>query len=307
MIATLLLLGGVTVTLAEKAEVRGLEVTLDEIATVSAANSELAAQVAAINLGYAPAPGYHRILRSDLVLFDLRRALPGVQIEVVGAERCRVDIQTDTIDSERLWSLATGQMETFFEGLDASIRRDGELAVVQVPVGSVPTELKAAIVGRMPEAGTKQVAVQLWVDGDLYRTVHVPFMVALREPRWVLKASVPAGQVLDPSLFELRRVEVTSDSASAGLPVEALHGTVAARPIPASSVVTERDIQRPIAVRRGDLVTVTVKARGVQAEALGTAVTDARIGESLRVVLNDTKRELTGRARAGGKIEIVLP
>jgi len=307
MIAALLLLGGVTVTLAEKAEVRGLDITLDEIATVRADDPQLAAKVAAANLGYAPAPGYHRILRSDLVQFDLRRALPGVQIEVVGAERCRVDILTETIESEHLWTLATAQMEGFFEGLDASIRRDGELGLVQVPVGSVPTELKAAIVERMPDAGPKQVAVQLWVDGDLYRTVHVPFRVALREPRWVLKASVPAGQVLDPSLFELRRVEVTADSAASGLAVEALHGTVAARPIAASSVVTERDIQRPIAVRKGDLVTVTVKGRGVQAEALGTAVTDARIGESLRVMLNDTKRELTGRARAGGKIEIVLP
>ncbi len=192
MLAALILLGGVTVTLSDKAQVRGLDITVDEIAQVTADDPTVAARVAALSLGYAPAPGYHRILRADVVQFDLRRALPGIELDVLGAQRCRVDPLTEQLDAERLWSLASAELEELFRGTDAAIRRDGELALVEVPLGVEPLELKVSLVDRTPTAGPKTVAVQLWIDGDLYRTVHVTFSISLREPRWVLRQSVIA-------------------------------------------------------------------------------------------------------------------
>jgi flagella basal body P-ring formation protein FlgA len=306
MLATLLLLGGVTVTLSDKVQVRGLDITVEEIAVVKSDDPAAAARVAAASLGYAPAPGYHRVLRADLVQFDLRRALPGIEIDVLGAQRCRVDPMTEQLDTERLWSLASAELEELFRGTDAAIRRDGELALVEVPLGLEPLELKVAPTDRTPSAGPKTVALQLWIDGDLHRTVHVAFSVSLREPRWVLRKSVVAGEVLDPSMFELRRVEVTLETANAGVPVEALAGTVTTRPIAASSIVTERDIQRPVVIERGDLVTVVIRSGSIEARELGSAMHEAKIGEMVRVNLQTTKREVSGRAKAGGFVEIQI-
>jgi len=306
MLAAILLLGGVTITLSEKAQVRGLDITVEEIAQIVSDDPAAAARVAATSLGYAPAPGYHRVLRSDLVQFDLRRALPGLEIDVLGAQRCRVDPLTEQLDSERLWSLASAELEELFRGTDAAIRREGELALVEVPLGVGPLDLRASLLERRPDAGPKTVALQLWIDGDLYRTVHLPFMVSLREPRWVLRHNVAEGQVLDPSMFELRRVEVTLESAQGGVPIEALTGTVTTRAIAASAVVTERDIQRPVVVERGDLVTVIIRSGTIEARDLGTAMHEARIGELVRVTLQSTKREVSGRARSGGFVEITL-
>lgn len=306
MFAALLLLGGVTVTLSEKAEVRGLDITVEEIAQVKADDPAVAARVAALSLGYAPAPGYHRVLRADLVQFDLRRALPGIEIDVLGAQRCRVDPMIEQLDTERLWSLASAELEELFRGTDAAIRRDGDLALIEVPLGVDPLDLKASLVDRTPSAGPKTVALQLWIDGDLYRTVHVAFSVSLREPRWVLRANVAAGAVLEASMFELRRVEVTLETAHAGVPIEALAGTVTTRPIAANSIVTERDIQRPVVIQRGDLVTVVIRSGSIEARDLGSAAHEARIGEMVRVNLQTTKREVSGRAKAGGLVEIFI-
>ena len=306
MIAALLLVGGVTVTLAEKSQVKGLEVTVAEVAKVTCDDPAVAARVAEANLGYAPAPGYHRILRSDLVQFDLRRALPGVEINVIGADRCRVDPVTEVVDAERLWGLGSAELEELFRGTDAAIKRDGELAIVEVPLGETPLDLRVSLVDREPEAGPKTAAIQLWIDGDLYRTVHLTFNVSLREPRWVLKRSVAAGDVLEPSMFELRRVEVTFETANQGLALEALHGTVAARPIAASMIVTERDIQRPVVIRKNELITVVIKSGQVEARDMGTAGQEARVGEMVQVKLQSTGRVVSGRATAGGRVDITI-
>jgi flagella basal body P-ring formation protein FlgA len=306
MLCTLLLVGGVTITLAEKAEVKGLEISVAEVATVTTEDPADMTRVLNASLGYAPAPGYHRVLRADLVLFDLKRALPELRIEVRGADRCRVDPMIEVLDVERLWGLGSADLEELFRGTDASIKREGELAPIEVPQGETPLVLRTSLTSRTTDAGPKNVAVQLWVDGDLYRTVHLPFMVALREPRWVLKRPVAEGEVLSPSLFELKRVEVTGSASQHGLPVEALAGTVAARPLPASAVVTERDIQRPLVVRRNDLVTVLIRSGALEARDLGVATADARVGEAVRVKLQSNNREIVGRVVAAGLIEIVL-
>ncbi|MEZ6014532.1 MAG: flagellar basal body P-ring formation chaperone FlgA [Planctomycetota bacterium] len=213
---------------------------------------------------------------------------------------------TEALDLERLWGLGSALVEELFRGTDASIKRDGELAAVEIPVGETPLDMRTTLVESTIEAGPKTAAVQLWIDGDLYRTVHLPFNVSLREPRWVLKQSIPAGQVLDPSLFEMRRVEVSFETAQHGLPVEALTGTVAARPLAASTVVTERDIQRPVVIRRGEIVTVIVRSGGLTARDMGTAVIDGRVGDMVRVTLTSTKHEITGRVKASGEVEIIV-
>jgi len=306
MIAILLLIGGVTVTLTETAKVKGVEITVGEIATVSSDNPKEAARVAAASLGYAPAPGYHRILRADLVQFDLQRALPDLQIKIAGVDRCRVDPLTEMLDLEHLWSLGYTVLEAHFRTTDASLKRGQDPQELEVPVGETPLDLRTVLVDRDLNAGVKNVALQLWIDGDLYRTIHLPFLVSLREPRWVLKRSVPEGQIFDPSLFELKNVEIGIDAPLQGVAVEALTGTIAVRPLAASAIVTERDIQRPMVIRRGDLVTVTIRAGGIEAKEIGSALGDARIGESVRVTLQTSKREVSGRAFANGHIEISL-
>lgn len=306
MLATLLTLGVVTVTIPEAAEVKGLEIRVGSIATCAGDDALEVERVLATSLGYAPSPGYHRILRADLVRIDLQRALPDVQIEVAGAQRCKVVPVVESLDAERLWSVASAELEKIFRGTDASLKRGGELASLDVPLGEGPAELRAILVDTGVDAGPRSVAVQVWIDGDIYRTVHVPFQVALREPRWVLKRPVQAGQVLDPSLFELRRIEVTFNAGLHGLSAEALAGTIAARPLAADMVVTERDIQRPVVIRKGELVTVVVRSGPIEVRDMAIASADGRIGEMLRVSLSSTRREISGRVTGAAHVEVTI-
>lgn len=312
ILCTLLLAGGITVTLADEAEVHGLEITLGEVATVASADpgdpadEATLARLRAVSLGNAPAPGYHRILRADLVELRLERELPGVALDVVGAPRSKVVPLTETITAEALWDLASGQIEALFQGSDASLRRGGELQDVQVPLGATPTRLEPAIADAEVEAGPKTVAIQIVVDEEPYRTIHVPFEVALREPRWVVKRPIPAGRTLNADMFELRNVEVGFSSALHALPVEAVVGAIAARPLRAGQTIVERDIKRPLVVRRGELVTVVIRSGAVEAKDMGTAKADGKVGELVSVTLKSSGRELTGRINANAQIEIVI-
>ena len=312
ILATLLLAGGVTVTLEREVEATGLEIELHEVATVTSADPEdpvddvTLERVRAASLGYAPAPGYHRILRSDLVELSLRRKLQGVDIEVKGAKRCKVTPKTETVEAERIWEIAQGQIEALYRGADASLRRAAELEDVIVPVGNEPLEIRPAVANGEVEAGPKSVAIQFIIDGDVYRTVHAPYDVALREPRWVLVRPVPSGQVLNADMFQLRPIEVGFTSSRHALSPSELVGAVAAKPLRAGFTVGERDITRPLVVRKGEIVTVLIQSGSVEARDMGVAQQSGHVGELIAVKLNHSGRELTGRVRIAGEVVIKL-
>ena len=71
MLLSTLLLGGVTITLAPQARVRGTEIELGSIAKVEGEDAEEVERVRKLRLGYAPAPGtdhprrFRRVLAAD--------------------------------------------------------------------------------------------------------------------------------------------------------------------------------------------------------------------------------------------------
>jgi hypothetical protein len=85
MLLLSLFLGGVTVTLHPQAKVRGTEIELGAVAAVSGEDAALVARVRGLRLGYAPAPGYSRLLLGERLRADLARTLPGTAVEVGGA------------------------------------------------------------------------------------------------------------------------------------------------------------------------------------------------------------------------------
>ena len=78
MITTLLLLTlGVRVELPSEARVRGTELSVGSVAAVSGADAREVERVRAVSLGYAPAPGYSRLLQAQRILRDIQSQAPG--------------------------------------------------------------------------------------------------------------------------------------------------------------------------------------------------------------------------------------
>src|SRR5262245_37005856 len=84
------LLAGVTVTLPVEAKVRGAEIELGELCLVAGLDGELVSKVRALELGYAPAPGFSRLLTAERIRAELAKAMPGVEVRVTGERACRV-------------------------------------------------------------------------------------------------------------------------------------------------------------------------------------------------------------------------
>jgi flagella basal body P-ring formation protein FlgA len=79
---------------------------------------------------------------------------------------------------------------------------------------------------------------------------------------------------------------------------------LARRAISPNQVIGVDDVESPPAVRRGDPVTIVIRTERLVVTCPGTARQDGRIGEMVPVLNDMTHRELRGRLRENGEVQI---
>lgn len=308
------LLGGATVTLPPEAKVRGTEVELGEVALISGLDGELVDRLRALELGYAPAPGFSRLITSEKIRAVLGHELPGLDIRVAGERACRVWPEVEEIRPEVIEEAARAELLRAFGGREASFTLKDPLPLVRVPLGGEGVGAEAgegrALVARAPagelHSGLLGVPVEILVDGLRYRTVWTSWRVEVWETRPVLARPVRAGEELRPELFERSRVRVGAEARPEPLDPATVLGSVARRDLAPGEPVTALDVHRPAAVTLGSTLFLRVKKGPIEARVSVLALETGSVGQRIRVKTIDSGQELLATIAGRDRCEIVL-
>ncbi|MCP3914853.1 MAG: flagellar basal body P-ring formation protein FlgA [bacterium] len=277
------LIGGVTITLPQTIEVSGTEITLGQIAEITGDDVLDVVRARELALGYAPAPGYSRLIGRDLVIQGLRAQAADLECTFAGAAVCRVTPAVTLVKASDLRAAAERALGSSLAGADFEITLKGPLGDVSVPRPKQTVELRAAVRESGGALGSWSVPIEIVLDGDVYRTIWSSWTVEEWRTLPVLNTRVTRGLELTPDMFTLRRIRVGSGRNASALDPATFGRATAVRDLPAGSVVTDRDVQRAVVVRRGDIVSLEVKKGAITARALAFAKQDGRVGDRVRV------------------------
>jgi flagella basal body P-ring formation protein FlgA len=306
MIFIALTLASITISLPETAQVRGQEMRLGAIVRIEGADAAEAARLSAITLGYTPSPGFARVITRNDIADKVRLALPGATIQIAGSERCRIEVETQSVNGESVRAEATRALRAALNGRDATISPDGVQADIVVPRFEKGLEVRAQSEQRSLRSGTVSVPVQVWIDGAPYQTVQSSFRIELYETLPVLVCDVRRGDVLDGTSATLQRVRVDAGLAGEPLSAATLPGAMVLRDMQKGAVITDRDVQRAQLVKQGDLVQIQVRKGAVVARATAVAAQDGCLGDKVRVTTAGSNRELAAVVTGLATVEVNL-
>ncbi|WP_436804153.1 flagellar basal body P-ring formation chaperone FlgA [Sphingomonas sp. DT-51] len=81
-------------------------------------------------------------------------------------------------------------------------------------------------------------------------------------------------------------------------------GRAAVRRLAAGAVVREGDLRAPQVIQRGEPVTIVLRSGTLTISTQGQALNAAGLGEPVRVMSDSTRRTLSGRAEAPGRVVV---
>ena len=297
---------GVTVTLPVETKVKGTEIELGELALVAGLDGELVAKVRALELGYAPAPGFSRLLTAERIRAELAKSLPGVEVRVTGERACRVWPALEEIAPARVEEAARTELARAFAGKEATFTLKDVIAAVKVPLSEGESQIHARTPNGELASGIVGVPVEILVDGMRYRTLWTSWRVEVWETRPVLSRPVKAGEELRPELFERQRVKVGTEVGLEALQPVQIVGAVAKRDLEPGASVSAHDVLRPAAVTSGARLFLRVKKGSIEARVSATALETGSVGERIRVKTVEGLQELVATVIGRDLCEISL-
>ena len=306
LLTTLLGGGSVTVTVPTEAKVKGTEIELGEVAQVTGLDGELVSRVRAFELGYAPAPGFSRLMTAERIRADLARALPGIEIRVTGERACRVWPAVSELDPKEIEDAARAELLRVFAGKEATFTLKDPIGTLSLPIG----DRSRAIVAKKPSgelrSGVIGVPVELMVDGIRYRTLWTSWRVEVWETRDVLRRPVRAGEELAPEHFERQRVRLGHEAELPRVEPGQAVGAVARRDLEAGATVSSSDLARPLAVTKGTTLYLRVRKGAIEARVAAVALDSGVVGEKIQVQAVESRQVLFATVTGRDACEIKL-
>lgn len=301
-----LLLSNITVTLPDEVQVRGAEMTLGEVATITGEDLAAVERLRQYSLGYAPSPGYSRVVQGWQLEQRLEREFAGVQIDFAGKPACRVSPSVTTIPKSELETVALDAMKKIFEGADVEIHLAAKLQDQTVPQGLKGRELVAEPTSQAQKPGSWTVPVKILIDGLPYRTIWASYRVDLFGLMPVLKRDVAAGEELQLADVVMRRAPLNAAASLKPLNGTTLAGSKARRLLRAGEPVGVADVTRRLAVSRGETVILVVNNGMVRVSTEVVALRDGYIGDQVPIQTYGMGKELTAKAVGVGQLELKL-
>lgn len=292
------------------AMVSGGVILLGDIADVSAADAGLAATISAVSLGVSPLPGNARVIKREHAAMYLARGGADIaRMRWQGSDACTVSVYSTRVTGSKIADAARKYLAAhpLLQGEDTQIQllqtpRD------QVVAGEAVPELTATAAGLERPYGHVRINVSVMAGGNVVATVPVAFQITSRQQVLFASRPIARGDMVVASDLESKEILIggAGDTNAYYSDLTDLVGKAAVRAIPAGVPVGDSMVVEPLAIKRGQSVSVLLRSPVMEITTKGIAQRDARLGDSIGVKISATGKEIICNVVAMGSVEIPL-
>lgn len=260
--------------------------------------------------------------KSDIAV--LEAPLPGKTKNVSAAELARIakkhDIdwqrpdylrrislirQSDSIATSELADLLLDMAVDSGANEDSEIRLLGRNETILVPVGATLSDIDIESFSLSDRKDRFSAVLQVPSGGDVPIKLSLSGMVEEVRDIPVFNRSVMPGEVIQQSDISWVRYPAKRLSARSILNSADLVGMTVRRPARTDKPITTTDVIAPVAVAKGDAVTMMVRTNAMILTAAGKALENGGIGDTIRVLNPKSRQTVDAKIIRSGQVEIL--
>lgn len=184
---------------------------------------------------------------------------------------------------------------------------------VEVKVGNLDQRLrlarcdqKLALNLKDPLNSGGNVNVQVSCKGSSSWTILVPAQAKVYRSVAVASRTLQRGDVITEDDLTHEVKEVSEYRLGFALTPEAIVGKELKFTVNKGEAFRNSALDTPLVIKRGDAVTMEAAAGEISVKTSGTAITDGRVGQQIRVKNNQSSRVVNARVVAAGKVQSIM-
>ena len=297
----------VVMTAKEMTEIDSPRILLGQIVKIDADTSEMADRLARIEIGRAPQAGQTRGISRDYILLRLRQSGidPG-PLDLRLPAKIRVRRSAVIITREEMEMMvrdhlmATASSDETEVSITAVRIKDDVL----LPKGKIQHEVQRQ--HQSAPSRMQPVSIVFKVDGRFVRKVSALVSLEIMQNVVVTRKPIPRFKVIAAQDVMMRQVNVASMADTVIRSIESVVGKRARRAIGMHAAMHSNMVEWPPVVKKGDRVTIIAESGNLRITALGEVRGAGKVGEQVRVVNLDSKKNITAQVVDHRTVRVVF-
>ncbi|MFO7930026.1 MAG: flagellar basal body P-ring formation chaperone FlgA [Desulfosalsimonas sp.] len=265
--------------------------TIGDVAEISP--SSKAGGLSETELFPAPEAGEQKCFKSSTLKAYVRKAAgTDESIQWGGAERVCVRPDGEVLTPEKLEQVVNQRVESALSHLSADrvgFEMRSRPDPVSIPRGEAGFDVEFS---DRNVIDTRKVNIIVRVDGRVVENLSIPGRVKAVVPVAVAAGSLGRGDVLEDSDVEMKPENI-ADLRSPCLNRKDVVGKRVKRPVSAGRALSKSDIDRPVLVKRRQMVTMVLEKGTMRLQARGVAEQSGKKGDVVRVKNVRSAREVS--------------
>lgn len=283
--------------LKENIAIEGRTVSLGDLFT----DTGLKADVAVLE---APQPGKSKFVSAA----ELARIAKKYEIDWQRPDYLRrINLMrlSDSIPTSDLTALFLDMAINDGANPDSEIRLLGRNSVITVPVGATLADIKISSFSVSDRKDRFSAVLQVPSGGDVPVNLNLSGVIEEVREIPVFNRSVMPGEVIKQSDLSWIKFPAKRLTARAVLNSADLVGMTVKRPARTDKPITTADVVAPIAISKGDAVTMMVRTKAMILTAAGKALENGGIGDTIRVLNAKSRQTVDAKIIRSGQVEIL--
>lgn len=147
------------------------------------------------------------------------------------------------------------------------------------------------------------ISVKAQCVGTITWTVHIPAQVMIYREIPVASQDIARGQSITGAHLTSALVNISSIRQGFADTPQAIIGREAKRNLGKGEVFKTTQLDSPTTIRRGELVVLESIAGSIKVSSSGTAMSDGRLGQKIRVKNGSSERVISGIVKGQGLVQ----
>lgn len=250
----------------------------------------------------AAVPGFKVVVEKEAIQNIIAKAIPYITVsglDYVSVFTSKGSVSRDEVENKAK-EYVLKNMPWQLEAAEVTVKHvEGSVAVIE---GTVLLKVKEE--GKFNYKGNLIVPVEIYVDGKFYKIEPVAILIKVNAPCAVAQNNISrhSGLLMDNINMETKDITFLPETIITDIAF--FNNKVPLRNIMKGTIVTSDMFESLPLFRKGSLVDVIVKIGVVQVKAEGSALSDGREGDLVKVKLVSGKT-VEGKTDAAGRVIIV--
>lgn len=295
------------VLVKERASVQDETIYLGDVASFDPADDSRVLALKNISIGASPAPGRTLTLDNRLLIYKIGPSVKNMtDVKFKLPENLVVQREGQVVERETLRKIFKTHVlhnapwqpdQVHFEQINVA-------GPVMLPRGRLEWDVKNR--GGDDYIADISLVVSFTVDGKLIRKLPLTGRITVDQEVVKTAKEIKKGEVIERGDLELvseRNLRVREDIFSA---LSQVVGKRAARSLPSGQIVTQRAIEDPPLVQKGDRVVIKAENERLRISTFGTALEEGRKGDQVKVVNTNSGKEIFATVDSVGHVSVAF-